>query len=154
MLEFGAESMTTRIKTRALSAALALGATGAFAVPVTVNPGGSTTLDGVVGAGSVSINVAVPDGGKATGTGGITGLIGLKLSWTGEPEVSGTSPSTLFKPGDTKTFLVSWTSCDGSDCPDDFPVTVSVAAVPLPAGVLLLGTGLAAFGWARRRKTA
>lgn len=48
------------------------------------------------------------------------------------------------------TFMVTWSS--ESDL--DFDGTIRVSVVPLPAGVLLLGTALAGFGIARRRKAA
>ena len=86
---------------------------------------------------------------------------GLALSWLDEANevlatidvgVGLTSLSTIFTPPNlTQKFLVSWESSTSATSFDG-DVTITVQPVPLPAGVLLMGTALAGFGVARRRK--
>jgi len=61
-------------------------------------------------------------------------------------DLSGTSGSLV-------SFSLSGTAVAGTTIPVSHPdVTFTVSAVPVPAGVVLLGTAIAGFGVARRRK--
>lgn len=96
----------------------------------------------------------------------ITGFADAVVSWfdnaagagmalasiSGSALTNGDSLDFVFGSGDTYYLVASWS--DVTADLSNFDLNVSATAVPLPAGALLMGTALAGFGIARRRKKA
>ena len=68
------------------------------------------------------------------------------------PEINNSENKTYleFDEGDTRYLIVSWTGV--VEDLSDLDVRITATAVPVPAGILLMGTALAGFGVMRRRK--
>lgn len=103
-----------------------------------------------------SIVLSVAEGTVQQTAAGSFGAPGVVLSWAaGESDTvdSGVNGfigpvSTFIAAGATDTLTVTWGAVSGIT---DIDFTV-VSTVPVPAGVLLMGTALAGFGVMRRRK--
>ena len=164
-------------KALATAAALTLGAVSANAATFGISDGDSfditsdNVFNGIVqasgGAGSFTVNFFTDkDPLKGTAdlsinSGNLEGFTDLSVAWESEDNTSTiVGPvevtvgdillSTVFTGGDLSQDLVfSW-----SDSSAGTGFDVSVSAVPLPAGAVLLCTALIGLGIARRRKAA
>lgn len=81
---------------------------------------------------------------NSDGTGAVYGTI------TGAALLAGDALEVYFGAGETKWLFASWTNVVSNG--SNFDLRVEAANVPLPAGVVLMGTALAGFGIARRRR--
>ena len=91
------------------------------------------------------------------------GFLGSMVSWNSEMDGSGTDFGSIsgqdlidgkalrveFAAGETKYLIASWT--DVSRDKSNFDLRVEATPVPVPAGILLMGTALAGFGVMRRK---
>ena len=94
------------------------------------------------------------------------GFADAKVEWNSEADLSGTSYGSIsgadlilgkelkvsFSKMQAIWLVASWT--DVTREKSNFDLRIEATAVPLPAGILLLGTSLAGFGVMRRRKRA
>jgi len=137
----------------------------ASAAVVPIENGGTTN---VTFGNIYEFDVAIADGGfshtfvvasDAAGAGevSLTQLIagvfeGLTVSWSGGNSGGANEVVTtdFVAPGSlTQTLDVTWTSTQSSK---DFDGAVQISAVPVPAGLLLMGTAMAGFGVLRRKQ--
>ena len=173
-----------KLKTLAIAASLMIAPLAANAYSVNPNSnladGGTydvsqgpfywdATFDEADGNGSVSFTFTNPTGFDAVvqvadGTVGqsqLGGFNGVKATWTnGEAQFiagantsigGGWSISSVIGQGGSDVLTIAWNRAQGDFADIDF----TIAAVPLPAGVLLLGTALVGMGaFGARRKTA
>lgn len=116
----------------------------------------------IVESGTLSIDTFVdPFIGAGSGSGQVLLSIGEVLPAGSVVVTWGESAPVDISDGSTKmlttffdsiddidTLMVSWS---GLSSPEQ--LSINIAAVPLPAGMLLLGTALAGLGFARRRKS-
>lgn len=91
------------------------------------------------------------------------GFLGTMVEWNSSSDGSGTSFGSIsgadliagdtlrveFAAGETKFLIASWT--DVARNGSNFDLRVEATPVPVPAGILLMGTALAGFGVMRRK---
>ena len=124
--------------------------------------------DAVDGAGSASYGFTATEDLIALNTSTLNpdvGFAGATVSWTENADGTGVistlstadiladlSISTTILLGETKYLYATWTNVTEDRSNFDFRVVTE--PVPVPAGILLMGTALAGFGVMRRRKKA
>lgn len=165
---------------RTLIAAAVLGALPFAASAVTLNPGndiadggsydlstgpfnwGADFQDGdAAGSVSFTFNNDFSNDADAEAMGTVLQFIGtfadgVSVAWAGggaDAIASGTTGmfyvATNIAFGGSDSLMISWGDVTGNA---DIDVAIKASVIPVPAGVVLLGTALAGLGFARRRK--